>query len=52
MGSDTDAPIVFICHDCGTHIFVDGEMRNRLLESGSCLKCEADVTPDNFERHR
>lgn len=52
MGSGMNAPVVFVCHKCGTRIFVDDKMRNKLLEAGSCLECEADVTADNFECHQ
>jgi len=52
MGSGTNAPVVFVCHECGTHIFVDDEMQNQLLEAGTCLECDAEVTAEDFERRR
>lgn len=52
MDSGMNAPVVFVCHECGTRIFVDNEMRNLLLEAGACLECNADVTADNFERRQ
>jgi len=52
MDSGGNASFVFVCPECDTHIFVDDEMRNQLLEAGNCLECKADVTADNFERRK
>jgi len=50
MSTDVDAPIVFVCGECGTRIFVDAEMRTRLIESGICLECGAAASESDFER--
>lgn len=50
MSPDTEEQVVFTCRECETRIFVDTEIRDRLLEVGTCLTCGATVTEAEFER--